>query len=206
MIYLMALLELYNTYEHGHAYHHVAGCFLDNIHTVGDMSVSELAELCNVSVATITRFFRKMSFPTASGMSYAMHAIRDARLFEGAFVPNEAQSPGGFEKYAVSLKEGIDKLTASIDPGVFEGAVSALCDAQQVHFLAVPMVLDAFLLQAELVMEGVARALISTLNIRSKPSNKSTSIAWRSSFTSAASRTLISTMRKGWRMSAAAKP
>lgn len=155
MIYLMALIELYNTSEHGDAYHHVAGCFLDNIHTVGDMSVSELAELCNVSVATITRFFRKMSFPPASGMSYVMHAIRDARLFEGAFVPNEAQSPGGFGMYAASLKEGIDKLTASIDPGVFEGAVSALCDARQVHFLAVPMVLDAFLLQAELVVEGV---------------------------------------------------
>ena len=62
MINLLGLIEMYNTFNTNTVYHEVARCLLRNYKKLDQMTVQQIAELCNVSLYTLTRSYKKMDY------------------------------------------------------------------------------------------------------------------------------------------------
>jgi DNA-binding MurR/RpiR family transcriptional regulator len=97
------------------------------------LSISELAEGCGVADATISRFCRRLRFPSYSSFKIA---IATARAQSGAPVsagaPPEDEVPDLLESVYFSHRDTLNQAKALLDPQAVERTVDLFCKARKV--------------------------------------------------------------------------
>lgn len=158
MINLLGLIEMFNTYDANNIYHDVADCLLKNYRILDSMTAAQIAEMCNVSPSTLTRFFRKMAYPmTVSRLPDIAGQTKENYAFEGKYIPfmekAEAVSPVG--DYVRSLQSGITKLHHSISEKKMTQFVKDIFSCNKIVFLGCPIPQELWRFQVDLTLKGI---------------------------------------------------
>lgn len=158
MINLLGLIEMYNSYDHKSVFHSVATCLVKNYRLLDTMTSVEIADLCNVSLSTLNRFFRMMAYPmTVSKLPQLASQTKDNYMFDGNYIPLAAKSTTdcSIDFYISSLQEGITSLHESIDKEQINKLVEDINSCKKVVFLGCPIPQGVWRFQMDLILRGI---------------------------------------------------
>lgn len=134
---LHALISIYNKTDNDKIYHDVAGLILDNISSIPELTINEVADLCFTSPSTISRLIRLLG---CSGFAEFKHDIADAingYRFYNRCMPYELSHSALFPSSYISfLKSSLDYIESTYEPDIMDGFVDTLHKSKQVFFFA----------------------------------------------------------------------
>ena len=90
------------------AHRKIAECIIEDPERIDNMSISELAEACNVGCATISRFCSKMNLQGYLGLKVALFNYKDVEQGEELLLPKAR------EEEALSADSLLDKFTTAL--------------------------------------------------------------------------------------------
>jgi DNA-binding MurR/RpiR family transcriptional regulator len=112
----------------------VADFVLGHPHDTQYMSISELAEACEVAEATISRFCRRLSFPGYSGFKLALANAsqrRDRPVLSGDILPEDSMEEV-FQKLRTAHVDALDQTIHLLSPAAVTQAVDLFVQADRV--------------------------------------------------------------------------
>lgn len=156
MINILGLVEMYNTFNKDTIYHLVAKCLLENLDKVDQMTHTEIAELCNVSQSTLSRFYKMMSYPyTVSKLPEILKSSKKNFQVKGAYYHQSYQSNASMvDQYFDHFLESISKVRKIFTDEKLEGFLEALKHSSEVVFIGTPMLQTVWRLQVDLFLAG----------------------------------------------------
>lgn len=155
---LLGLIQMYNTYDHKSVFHSVATCLVKNYRLLDTMTSAEIADLCNVSLSTLNRFFRMMAYPlTVSRLPNLISQTKDNYMFDGNYIPLSAKRTveSNIDYYINGLKDSITFLHESIDEVQINKLVEDINTCKKVVFLGCPIPQGVWRLQMDLILRGI---------------------------------------------------
>ncbi|WP_019229793.1 MurR/RpiR family transcriptional regulator [Sedimentibacter sp. B4] len=159
MINLLGLIQMYNTYDHKSIFHSVATCLVKNYRLLDTMTSAEIADLCNVSLSTLNRFFRMMGYPmTVSKLPLLASQTKDNYMFDGNYIPMQSArstTESSIDYYINTLQERITSLHESIDKEQIKKLVEDINSCRKVVFLGCPIPQGVWRLQMDLTLRGI---------------------------------------------------
>ncbi|GAB6109899.1 MurR/RpiR family transcriptional regulator [Fusibacter bizertensis] len=157
MINLLGLIEMYNTFNTNTVYHEVARCLLKNYRKLDQLTIQQIAELCNVSLSTLTRFYKKMDYPnTVSKFPELVGSTKLNYSYEGQYYQKNLESgQTSIVSYINQLKKGIDLLYQSTNETEIERMIKEMILCNKVIFIGCPMPQEVWRLQADLTLFGM---------------------------------------------------
>jgi len=157
MINLLGLIEMYNTYDHKSIFHSVASCLVKNYILLDTMTSAEIADLCNVSISTLNRFFKMMAYPmTVSRLPDLVSSTKENYTFDGSYIPLALQSSRecSIDYYINRLQSRIKTLHDSINKGEINQLAKVISSSKKVIFLGkIPKA--AWRFQMDLILRGI---------------------------------------------------
>ncbi|SNS52953.1 transcriptional regulator, RpiR family [Anaerovirgula multivorans] len=158
MINLLGLIQMYNTYDHNSIFHSVATCLIKNYRLLDTMTSTEIADLCNVSLSTLNRFYKKMAYPmTVSSLPSLVSQTKDNYMFDGNYIPfginNNIEC--GMDYYIDILQERIASLHELIDKEQIKNLVEDINSCTKVVFLGCPIPHGVWRFQMDLTLQGI---------------------------------------------------
>mgnify|MGYP000241367438 CR=1 FL=1 len=117
----------------------VASYVIENAHDVINQSITDLAEKCNVSVSTVSRFCRHVS----------LNGYQEFRVELVRSLSNQEESPSSqqrdispedtvpdmFSKMSTLYEDTFNKVLAGLDPVAFSRVCDMIVAAKDVHFI-----------------------------------------------------------------------
>jgi len=148
---------MYNTYDHKSIFHSVATCLVKNYRLLDTMTSAEIADLCNVSISTLNRFFKMMAYPmTVSRLPDLVSSTKESYTFDGNYIPLTAQNSGecSIDIYINSLQSRIKALHDTINKEEINQLVKVINSSKKVVFLGkIPKA--AWRFQMDLILRGI---------------------------------------------------
>lgn len=158
MVNLLGLIQMYNTYDHKSVFQSVATCLLKNYRLLDAMTSAEIADLCNVSISTLNRFFRMMAYPmTVSKLPNLASQTKDNYMFDGNYITLSAKDKieCSIDLYINSLQERITSLRESINKEQIYKLVEDINSCKKVVFLGCPIPQGVWRFQMDLTLRGI---------------------------------------------------
>ena len=119
------LLGVVNTEPEDSINYRIAACLLENIDAIGGYSATQIASLCNVSKAAVSRFCRHIGLEDFLDLQlmYRQFAVSNGKKF---CFPEKNQSSSIVEDYFVSAINDTERLMKTIDTDVLLSLVDDL--------------------------------------------------------------------------------
>lgn len=150
---LIALLEFYNTYDHGDIFFEVAKYLLFHIDELKEQTIEELAANIPVSISTLNRFIKAMAFKDFSSVRQLSSCISNTYEYEGKYFPDYFTKKGdSFRTYGQMLSQKIIEMTESIQREEIEELVEAMMEADEIIFVGTPIPYGVWRLQVDLIL------------------------------------------------------
>lgn len=151
------LINFINTSSKKGVDYEIAKIILNNINIISDISIVELSELCFVSTATLSRFFKHMGyenfqdFKKIASMKFKIEDDYSDELKHTAINnPNEA-----LEYYTKSIKDNITYTFQSLDLRILDSIINLIHDSKSVGVFGTQIFYSsALLLQHKLILNG----------------------------------------------------
>lgn len=156
MINILGLIEFYNTYEKDSIYHDVSASLLEHFTELSTMTSQEIADLCNVSLSTLTRFYKMMGYTmTVSNLPDLFGGTIDNYYFSHDYMfydqPKSKRTPT--ESYLELLVEHIQKLDFNRE--LAWEMLERMIGSEKVVFLGLPIPQSVWRFQVDLTMEKI---------------------------------------------------
>jgi len=158
MINLLGLIQMYNTYDHKSVFHSVGTCLVKNYRLLDTMTSAEIADLCNVSLSTLNRFFRMMAYPlTVSKLPQLVSQTKENYMFDGNYIPLSSNGTieSSIDFYINNLQERITSLHESINKEQIYKLVEDINSCKKIVFLGCPIPQGVWRFQMDLTLRGI---------------------------------------------------
>lgn len=150
------MLTTFSIMDEDNLFYAVTMKVLEHIQEVPDLTISELADLCAVSPATISRFVKYMRCE-----SYSHLKVEIARaLPENRPGMPAVPEPLNIAPYRLELETAFGSVEQQLTPDLVRSCAAALCGAKRVAFLFNTLQLVREL-QRELCLHGTVSVLLS---------------------------------------------
>lgn len=115
-ILIVRLLAALNSEKIDSTYYHIAFTLLKHYEQISSKSIGEIANLCNVSKSTISKFARQLGFDDYLDLKEASHFVENRFNNKKNFNDNVLGfiNDNGLEGYKTALKNDIDELLEKI--------------------------------------------------------------------------------------------
>lgn len=153
---LHTLIFLFNTTVNENIFNPVAGIILKNLDKVPSSTITELADMCFTSPATITRLIKAVGCNNFGEFKSDIAKILKNYRFMNRCMPHEISSNMPFPtSYLQYLRSILDDIESSYDPALMNCFVDALHAANQIFVFATEVSEHARLqFQYDLVIAG----------------------------------------------------
>lgn len=170
MVNLLGLIEMYNTYGQDNVYHELADALLKSYSKLDKMTTAEIAQMCNVSLSTLSRFFKKMDYPmTVSKLPQLVGQTKLNYSFDGFYSKtSEHESTESIEQYFKRIHEALYLFEASVDKDMLLSVIKDIRDIRHVIFLGCPMPQEAWRFQVDLTLEEISASAFLDPNYQYK--------------------------------------
>lgn len=150
------LLTTVSILDEDNLFYSVITAILSHVEQVPNLTITELADLCAVSPATISRFVKYLRLGSFSHLKVeiarALPEQRPAR--------QKAPEPVDLAPYRQELEAAFDSIRMQLTPAFIQSCAEALCKAKRVAFLFNTLQLVREL-ERELCLHGTLPVLVS---------------------------------------------
>lgn len=103
------LLAILNEQNPETTYYYIAVTILEHITQIGDMNINEIAELCNTSKSTISKFIRTLGYEDFSNFKYAMEMEKNRYRRSDSYIHDVSSylEDHTYEEYAKVLARDV---------------------------------------------------------------------------------------------------
>lgn len=131
---IIRLLNLLNTTSPDATYYHIARKLIEHFQQIHELSISQMAEIANVSKSTMSKFAKKIGFDDYYDLKDNAVFVEDCFDNRLNYLTNivGVLENGGVELYFKAIHEDIDSLQKTIDQRAIDRLAQALITHQNV--------------------------------------------------------------------------
>lgn len=154
MLELVALIEIYNTYDQGDIYYQISKDILNNYNSLDLSTMQSFTESLHISVSTANRFIRQLYFESFSCFRNHVSRTPENYQFDGKYIPSIKEENVSLKEFGNVIFENINDILGNLDQSRFEELILMIEESENIIFIGIPIIHDVWRLQIELILMG----------------------------------------------------
>jgi DNA-binding MurR/RpiR family transcriptional regulator len=154
MLELVALIEIYNTYDQGDIYYQISKDILNNYNSLDLSTLESFAKSLHISVSTANRFIHQVYFDNFSCFRNYVSKTTENYHFDGKYVPSIKDEFVNLNEFGNIICDNIKENLDNLEQANFEALISMIEESKEIVFIGIPITYDVWRLQMELILMG----------------------------------------------------